>query len=176
MELTRATDLLTHPAFTPAAAEQWADLGCGNGTFTQALASLLPPGSHIDALDTDAAALQQVPPRYAGTTITTHRLNFVTQALPFGRLNGLLMANSLHYVQHQPAFIQKVIQHLVPGGRMLLVEYNTNKANPWVPYPVAFDTLKQLLLQAGFASVTRMHEMPSRYQQAKLYTAVAVWE
>lgn len=30
---------------------RWADLGCGSGTFTLALAGLLPSGSTIDAID-----------------------------------------------------------------------------------------------------------------------------
>lgn len=29
----------------------WADLGCGSGTFTRALASLLPVGSKVLAVD-----------------------------------------------------------------------------------------------------------------------------
>jgi len=29
----------------------WADLGCGDGTFTRALATLLPPGGVIHAMD-----------------------------------------------------------------------------------------------------------------------------
>ena len=32
-------------------AQTWADLGCGSGTFTRALASVLPPSSHIHALE-----------------------------------------------------------------------------------------------------------------------------
>ena len=39
----------------------WADLGCGDGTFTLALASLLPAGSTIYAVDQDAAALRALP-------------------------------------------------------------------------------------------------------------------
>jgi trans-aconitate methyltransferase len=31
--------------------ENWADLGCGSGTFTKALIDLLPAGSHITAVN-----------------------------------------------------------------------------------------------------------------------------
>jgi len=41
----------------PRRAGVWADLGAGDGTFTQALARLLEPGSRIYAVDRDRAAL-----------------------------------------------------------------------------------------------------------------------
>lgn len=37
----------------------WADLGCGDGTFTHALAHLLPNGSHIYAIDAQAQNFQK---------------------------------------------------------------------------------------------------------------------
>ena len=41
----------------------WADLGCGDGTFTLALAELLADGSVIHAVDLDASALSAIPSR-----------------------------------------------------------------------------------------------------------------
>ena len=38
----------------------WADVGAGDGTFTRALVQLLPPGSRVYAVDTDAKALREL--------------------------------------------------------------------------------------------------------------------
>ena len=45
------------------------DLGCGTGTFTFALATLLPPGTVIHAIDKDERSLSQIPDRYQDVTI-----------------------------------------------------------------------------------------------------------
>jgi trans-aconitate methyltransferase len=81
----------------------WADLGCGDGTFTRALASLLPDGSRIHAIDLDAASLRAVPRSYAGVPIDAHRGDFMRRPWPFDDPDGVLMANSLHYVADQLA-------------------------------------------------------------------------
>jgi len=67
----------------------WADLGCGDGTFTLALATLLPRGSVIHAMDRDRSVLQQIPSSSAGTSIVTHAGDFTRLPLPFEHLDGL---------------------------------------------------------------------------------------
>ena len=84
----------------------WADLGCGTGTFTLALAELLAPGSVIHAMDRDGSVLRKIPSAHKGVGITTHRGDFASQPWPFARVDGILMANSLHYIDDQPAFIR----------------------------------------------------------------------
>jgi methylase of polypeptide subunit release factors len=39
----------------------WADLGCGDGTFTLALAEVLASGSVIHAVDLDGSGLRRIP-------------------------------------------------------------------------------------------------------------------
>ncbi len=172
MEPTQATAMLTHSAFRLQQPGQWADLGCGSGTFTLALAGLLLPGSLLYAVDIDAAVLRRLPDEYNQVTIQKHLLDFEAQPLPFTQADGILMANSLHYVKDQYTFIQKAAALLQPGGRFLLIEYDTDKANTWVPYPLSFASLVTLFQRAGFA-VKKLREMPSAYNTAKLYSAVA---
>ncbi|MGH9204055.1 MAG: hypothetical protein ACRD2A_22745, partial [Vicinamibacterales bacterium] len=64
------------------AAATWADLGCGDGTFTLALATLLSPGSVIHAMDRNASALRRIPRTHAGVSIVTHVGDF-TSPPPF---------------------------------------------------------------------------------------------
>ena len=155
---------------TPA---RWADLGCGSGLFTEALARLLPPRSVVHAVDTDAAALLKipdVPDRHFSRVCA----DFTEFPWPFAPgLDGLLMANSLHYVEDKRGFLEKAVSYLGPEGRVLLVEYDTTAGNPWVPFPLPFIAAVQLFEEGGFARVRRLGERPSRYRNGNLYAAVA---
>lgn len=169
MNLTEAIDLI-RPAFVGNISRQtWADLGCGTGLFTKALATLLGSESTIYAVDyedqfinseSDIAAIESI------------KLNFIDDALPFAALNGILMANSLHYVKDKISFIRKLIHHMVPDGRFIIVEYDTIRANTWVPYPIAFDHLAAVFTQLGFGKIQRIGERNSIYRSDKMYASL----
>jgi trans-aconitate methyltransferase len=171
MELSQAITLLQGANLPQDNPALWADLGCGTGLFTYALAYLLPAGSRIYAIDKAAVPLNELP-HPAQVSIHWQQLDFVTQPLPFPGLDGLLLANSLHFVEDKPACIAKLSQSLLPQGRLLLVEYDTDRPNAWVPYPVAYRALPQLFIPLGFTSITKLHERPSRYSRANLYAAL----
>src|SRR5262245_41283438 len=101
-----AIDMLTDSGLEALGPTIWADLGCGEGTFTVALADLLASGSIVHAIDLDGSALRRIPSLHKGVQIARHRRNFIEQPWPFHGLDGILMANSLHYVENQAAFIR----------------------------------------------------------------------
>src|SRR5580765_2792439 len=103
-----ARRLIAHPSLSDGGPQVWADLGCGDGTFTTALASLLPSGSTVHAIDTDARALARVPARHRDVTIVTHAGDFTIFPWPFDSVDVVLMANALHYVRNQAAFLRKL--------------------------------------------------------------------
>src|SRR4029453_18033941 len=144
----------------------WADLGCGNGTFTVALAEVLASGSVIHAVDLDGSGLRRIPWGHKQVRITTHRGDFMKQPWPFADLDGILMANSLHYVENQAAFIRGCESHMKPPGRFLTVEYDTSEASRWVPYPVGQARLTELFAGAGYLSVRVLRSRPSIYRSA----------
>ncbi len=49
--------LFIQSAVTGIDIQYWADLGCGNWTFTKALSALLPAGSQITAVDRERQRL-----------------------------------------------------------------------------------------------------------------------
>ena len=100
-----AIDLLAGSGVGALGPVTWADLGCGDGTFTLALAELLASGSTIHAMDRDTAALRGIPPSHREVQIITHQGDFTSDPWPFGNLDGILMANSLHFVEHQRAIM-----------------------------------------------------------------------
>jgi SAM-dependent methyltransferase len=171
MRIRDAVAMLSGADLSSLGLTTWADLGCGDGTFTVALAEVLAPGSVIHAMDVDASALRRIPASHQGVSITVYRGDFTSQPWPFGDLDGVLMANSLHFVRDQPAFVRVCESSLRGPRRFLIVEYDTSVSNPWVPYPVSRDRLGSLFV--GY-SVDVLGSRASRYQRARLYAALCV--
>src|SRR6185295_11433175 len=84
----------------------WLDLGCGTGLFTFALAGNLPPGSKIIAIDKDEKALRKIPATVNDVVIQTRVADFVYDALDMKEVNGILIANSLHYVKDKETLLK----------------------------------------------------------------------
>lgn len=170
MQLSDAIALIDHPSLHSSNTSTWADLGCGSGLFTQALSSFLTAGSTVHAID--KASVHQLPDHFNDVFIKKAQLDFVATPLLLSSLDGILMANSLHYVKEQLAFIKKAETSLHKNGSFLIVEYDTDRANTWVPYPLSFSALKKLFHQAGYALVEKINERPSLYNSSRMYAAV----
>lgn len=171
MQIQEAIQFIQHTALSATSPVRWADLGCGTGTFTAALAHYLPPGSTIYAVDKQVPVngLIKAPD---GVHIETLESDFVKAPFPFTALDGIIMANALHYVKDQPAFLEKLKATIQPDGIILIVEYDTDKPVPtWVPYPRSYTSLEKLFKQQGFHHITKMRERASVYGRANLYTA-----
>lgn len=179
----------------------WADLGCGSGTFTLALADLLAPGSIIEAIDLRPGIAAQttangvtIHPRTADFTT----LHFATPARatpdstapsptgPTARpemipdrawpglkplmYHGILMANSLHYVPDQHAFLTRL-----KTNALLLIEYDIDiPVARWVPYPLSFSKATTLLKSAHWPRIEKLGTHPSAFGQSELYAALAL--
>ena len=172
MRLRDATDMLAGSGIEALGPMTWADLGCGDGMFTLALADLLASGSVIHAMDRDSSALRAIPAAPNGVRVIPHRGDFMKQPWPFSDLDGILMANSLHYVENQAAFIRACELQMKPRRRFLIVEYDMSEANRWVPYPVGQTKLTGWFERDGY-SVKLLHSRPSVYRRTPLY-AVAM--
>jgi ubiquinone/menaquinone biosynthesis C-methylase UbiE len=146
----------------------WADLGAGEGAFTRALADLLGPTAHIVAIDRDGGALRR---GLAGTAIETIVADF-TRPLELANLDGIVMANSLHFVRDKGPVLEAVRKMLRPGGKLIVVEYGTDRGNPWVPHPFTFERWQQMAAQAGFEKTRLLRTIPSRHL-GSMYSAVS---
>jgi ubiquinone/menaquinone biosynthesis C-methylase UbiE len=152
----------------------WADLGCGDGTFTFALAHFLAPGSTIEAIDLRPTIKRQTTAN--GVTILPRKADFVKDELGLSGLNGILMANSLHYVRDKAALLRKLKGYLrSPNGALLLIEYDTDRATPvWVPYPLSFAAASKLLPAAGWKHIDKLGTLPSAFGRSNLYAVLAL--
>jgi SAM-dependent methyltransferase len=171
VHLDDATEMLAGGGFDTGGPAVWADLGCGDGTFTIALARLLAPGSTIYAIDRDADALRKVPAKSAGATIITRVADITAPPAGLGRLDGVLMANSLHFVRDQSACIERWSKAVAPIGSFLIVEYDTNKSSRWVPFPISRLRLPSLFEGVPHSRIRDLGARPSIYHRAPLYAA-----
>jgi ubiquinone/menaquinone biosynthesis C-methylase UbiE len=166
MQLTEAITLIKPAVQGQTSKVTWLDLGCGDGLFTKALASLLMKGK-IFAVDLEIHQIKS--PKPNDVHIEFVKLDFVRSPLPFAGVDGILMANSLHYVEDKKAFIEKAKVSLGPGGGFIIIEYDTDRANQWVPYPVTFEKMKNIFLSTGFGRVEKIGERSSIYRSGKMY-------
>jgi ubiquinone/menaquinone biosynthesis C-methylase UbiE len=151
---------------------RWADLGAGEGAFTLALADLLGPDAHITAIDRDAGALRNLASeRFPGVKIETRVADF-TRPLDLSNLDGIVMANSLHFVRNTAPVLDSVRGMLRPGGELIVVEYGTDRGNPWVPHPFTYQRWERMAAQAGFEKTRLLRTIPSRHL-GTIYSAVS---
>jgi trans-aconitate methyltransferase len=138
----------------------WADIGAGDGTFTRALVQLLGPASRIYAVDNDSKALAAL-----GQWATRESANVIPVATDFTRpidlpglggplLDGMLAANALHFVRDAASVLAQLVEHVRPGGRVVVVEYDRRGPNRWVPYPIDRDRLPEIAAAAGLTPPT----------------------
>lgn len=154
----------------------WADLGAGTGNFTWALSELLAPESVIYAVDRDARAIQHQQALIDSTTpavaIRPMQADF-TQPLKLPHLDGILMANALHFIRDQPRVLRDVLGYLAPGGRFLLVEYAVESPLRYVPYPVPLTRFAALAADSGLTVPRLVRTRRSPSSGIVLYAAVA---
>ena len=167
--------VLTEPGDAPDGV--WADLGSGTGAFALALADLIGPQGVIYAVDRDQHALAEQEramrawPEGASPTVHYLVADF-TRPLDLPPLDGIVMANSLHFHREKEATVRSVKAYLRPEGRLILVEYNVDTGNPWVPYPLSYPTWEALARRCGFKGTRLLETVPSRFLQA-IYSAVS---
>ncbi|MEO8468821.1 MAG: class I SAM-dependent methyltransferase [Chloroflexota bacterium] len=156
------------------AGPRWLELGAGDGAFTLALADIVGVGAEILASDRDERVLRSLTARvqqvFPGRRLETRALDF-TEAFPDGPFGGILAANSLHFVRDRAATLRVIREALAPDGRLVIVEYDTDEGNPWVPHPFSFETWCREAVAAGFAEPRLLHRVPSRFLGA-IYGAV----
>jgi SAM-dependent methyltransferase len=170
MTLSEAADLI-RPALKPGA-ETWADIGAGSGLFAQALQSLLPKG-RVYALDKSPHLLWSLPP-HPSVRLTVEEADFTRPFELPEPLDGMIMANALHYAPDPAEALRQVLRHLRPGGSFLLIEYDTARPKPpWVPYPVPLDRFQALAAKLGLGEPELIARRPSHYGAYDLYSAVA---
>ena len=155
----------------------WADFGAGEGAFTMALAELTGPEAVIYSIDKNRRALARqaqamkvrFPDRRAGS-LQILNTDF-TRRIDLPPLDGLVMANALHFQRDKEPVVRLLKSYLHPNGRLLLIEYNTDSGNAWVPHPLSYPTWEKLAARTGFMSTQLLATYPSHFLR-EIYSAM----
>lgn len=154
----------------------WADFGAGAGAFTLALADLLRSQGEIYAIDANGRALEEqrtaMHARFPAMTVHFLQTDF-TKPLTLPPLDGIVMANSLHFIRQKEPTLERVFNYLKPGGRLIMVEYDGDVGNTWVPYPFSYTTWEKMATRAGFIGTRKLNSHPSRFLKA-IYSALSL--
>ena len=154
----------------------WAELGSGRGAFTLALAELVGPAGIIYSIDQNGGVLNEqkgaIERRFGDQQPEMHywKADF-TQQLELHSLDGVLMANSLHFQRYKKPVLALIFDYLYPGGNLVLVEYNLYHGNTWVPYPIPYEEWENLITEVGFVGTRMIGRRPSRTMR-EIYSAV----
>lgn len=169
---------LLRPAIpAPAPGAVWADIGAGTGAFTRALADLLGPGATVIAVDRDRSALEAnsraVGAAFPATEFASIVADFRGDLASLPPLDGFVAANSLHFARaDQIRVIASLAARLQLGGAFVVVEYDSDDGNQWVPHAFSARSWPALAEAAGLVSAHEIGRVPSRFLGA-IYSAIA---
>jgi SAM-dependent methyltransferase len=155
----------------------WADVGAGRGAFTLALADLLGSGARIVAVDRSARDLAtnaaEMGRRFPAVGFATLVADFGSR-LDLPPLDGVVAANSLHYIrpERQVDVVAALASHLRPAAPFIVVEYDADSGNPWVPHPFSSRRWLDIASAAGLVETHEIGRVPSRFLGA-IYSAVS---
>lgn len=154
----------------------WADFGSGNGAFTLALRELIGADAEIFSIDKDGARLREqeraFQQMFPAARVQFLRADF-TRPLTLPPLDGIVMANALHFFKNKIEVLQHARAFLKPRGVLLLVEYNVDAGNIWVPHPLSFETFCALAPRANFTPPRLLATAPSSFLR-EFYSAHTV--
>ncbi|MFN8597457.1 MAG: methyltransferase domain-containing protein [Anaerolineae bacterium] len=153
----------------------WADFGSGTGAFALALAELIGPSGTLHSIERDEYAVQQqqraFADRFPDRRVHYHLADF-NRPIDLPSLDGLVIANALHFYAQPEPIITRLKAYLKPSGCFIVVEYNVEHGNSAVPYPISFEHWRDLAQYAGFAHTELLATRPSRFLK-EIYSAAS---
>jgi SAM-dependent methyltransferase len=168
--------------------QRWADIGCGNGCFTEQILAVAAPAS-VDALDPSADQLAHAEARLRGRAVRLRRGD--AMALPFddAAFDVVAMALVIHFVPDPARALAEMIRVTRPGGVVAtyvwdlpgggspfaalpeaLAEFGLAMPRPPTPGVTALPALEALWRSAGLEAVeARSFSVHRRYPDFETY-------
>ena len=168
MDISDAIKLI-EKAVNPHIQQTWLDLGAGDGLFTLALSNVITQPSTIVGVDVERRGT------FKALSHPFHNIQFLNadftdvRKLP-APIDGMLMANALHFVEDKLTLLRSFHSLLKPAGKLIVLEYDLEKANRWVPYPIRQNDLTSLAIKCGYANPEKLGEHKSTLNNSNIYS------
>jgi len=104
-----------------------ADIGCGPGFFTIPAAKIVGEHGHALAADIQGEMLSTVRSRALEHGLSNVRIvktNDREIPIASGSCDYVLLAFTLHEIDHRASFLHRAARTLKPGGRMIVIEWD----------------------------------------------------
>jgi len=137
-----------------------ADIGCGPGFFTIPAAKIVGEQGHALAADIQGEMLSTVRSRALEHGLSNVRIvktNDREIPIASGSCDYVLLAFTLHEIDHRASFLHRAARTLKPGGRMIVIEWD-KAPGPIGPPLEDRITPEELAADAQAAGLRQMEE------------------
>lgn len=138
----------------------FADIGCGPGFFTIPAAKIVGEHGHALAADIQGEMLSTVRSRALEHGLSNVRIVKTNdREIPIapGSCDYVLLAFTLHEIEHRASFLHRAARTLKPGGRMIIIEWDKAEGPIGPPLEDRI-TPEELAADAQAAGLRQMEE------------------
>lgn len=126
----------------------WAVYGLAYSECLFALADILGLDGKLEAVGRQKKKSKINSQSDVSATIRVHEEN-LEKAKIFSDLDGILLLHSLHQIENQLEFLAEVIQGIKKDGKLIVIDFNSRRGNPWLKHPVPIGRLNWLSRKLG---------------------------
>lgn len=143
-----------------------ADIGCGPGFFTVPAARLVGEEGKVYALDTEQEMLDMLSERVKEGNVEARKCGENDLPVEEGELDFALAAFVLHEAEDKPAFLTEIRRALIPGGRLLIIDWvkKDEERGPPLEERLSVEEVYDLLRDTGFVGIKSEEITPSFYR------------
>lgn len=149
----------------PKPGQMFADIGCGNGFYSIAIAKLLGEEGRVYAVDIQSEMLRLLQARSQEADVKNIKPvhgTLVDPRLPEGEIDLVLLVDVYHEFSHPEQMLKAIHDCLKPTGRVALVEFRLEDPN--VPIKLEHKMSKEQIMAEfpanGFKLVGSFDELP----------------
>lgn len=138
----------------PPKERRWADIGCGNGAFTELLLQRAAPSS-VEGIDPSAAQIEHARARLAGQPVTLRQGDAMALPYPDAEFDHSAMALVIFFVPEPARGLAEMVRVTKPGGTVAAYSWDMPGGGfPWHAAYRAQEVLGMPLRMAPSAAVS----------------------
>ncbi len=151
--------------------ERVADVGCGPGYFAVPIAVAVGPEGKVWAVDVEPKMLERTGQHAREAGVSNVELVNCREddpGLPVGRVDTILIVNTYHHFPNRAAYVAKLREALVPGGRLVNIDFIPKSRDergfgPPLKMQIPREAVDAEMVAAGFRPVGSYDFLPEQY-------------